>query len=773
MEFKLILIIFSILFIQIYTLEEVNEQKPLTYEELVELVNSPEFQVYKEELQEEDLILESSGLNINECLIPKSDAVKLLSQDYGISNSNPDDNLRFILGKCYPVLMVPGIYATKLVVELQCKKIASEERTTTLKNLRLYCGHTLCPDESKTREEHPLFMAILDKAFSILGPENDKYSSCLAFIMNYFQNENECPNVNNKNICYYSKYITVGFYGGSTNTEKDGKCGVEGVQNIIQTGRPDLDKIINLGAAQSFGEIARRLIKRGYKEGFSLGGLPNDFRRYLTTNNFATQVFKDQIERLYSNTGKPVVVVAHSYGTLLTLTNLLKEKDNKTFLNKVKKFIAIAPPFAGATKLLDAFFHGLQNWNKEFEFFGSKIVITNYNTFGQLLMYKSLPTLTELRPLPIAANIFTDSKYSKLGDAIKSRLDVETKCKNKDCSINELKSKTSKFDEIFKGYFPSLTDDECAYESSFGDNNETLNRKCYTGIYNVGNCPTIIKKSVNPTQEGLDKDLYCNKYGSSYYYQGDCIEKKRNCLDEMYYSNKCPNVFKNKEAVNYLLNRFNGNYTNKFGSINKNYFDSYNSIQQGVKSSIEYQTQTSLIKDLPPPPVDTDIVYSSFAPTPAALVLDDEDFTKKGEILYKGGDQTVPTWSSLLTGLKWIYDKKENKLPQNIRLIEYCSRLSKSGKYKYDAKKNQKFAALGCGCINLKGYYIKSIGSCVHASMIGDDDLIDYIISVVDDPKETPTVTSQKKISAKNYKSNINYESVCNSKLKHILDHAK
>ena len=136
----------------------------------------------------------------DECLMPKSDAVKVLQQSYGVTNSNPDDNLKFILGRCNPVLLIPGIYATKLVVELQCKNIATEEKLTTLKNLRLFCGDTLCKDETKVYEEHPLFMGVLDKAFTIIGTENDKYSSCLAFIMNFFQNPNECPTVNNKNL---------------------------------------------------------------------------------------------------------------------------------------------------------------------------------------------------------------------------------------------------------------------------------------------------------------------------------------------------------------------------------------------------------------------------------------------------------------------------------------------------------------------------------------------------------------------------------------------
>ena len=237
--------------------------------------------------------------------------------------------------------------------------------------------------------------------------------------------------------------------------------------------------------------------------------------------------------------------------------------------------MAIAPPFAGSGKLLDPFFHMLNTWNKAIEVFGRKIELTNYNIFGQLLMYKTLPTITELRPLDIASKIFTNTAYNELGNAIKERLEIERDCKNENCDTNTIKSKTVKFDTLFKGYFPSLTDSECSYESSIGGNNDTLNRKCYTGIYNVGDCPTIIGKSLNPTQDGLDKDLYCNKIGNQYYYQGDCSDKSRNCIDEMYYSNKCPNVFKNTEAVNYLLSRFNRDYSLNYGSISKNVFESY------------------------------------------------------------------------------------------------------------------------------------------------------------------------------------------------------
>ena len=750
-----------------------NSEYINSFEDLQELIKSPEFEDYLQEREFEDL--ELKGLfGGDECLMSKSDAVNTLKQSYGVSNSNPDENLRFILGKCNPVLLVPGIYATKLVVELQCKNIATEEKTTTLKNLRLFCGDTICKDETKTYEEHPLFMAIFDKAFTIVGEGFDKYSSCLGFIMNFFQNQNECPSVNNKNLCYYSKYIKVGYYGSSTDTLKDSRCGVEGVQNIIQTGSLAIDNAINIGAARSFYGISKALIKRGYKEGFSFGAIPNDYRRYLATNNFATKAFESQINRLYLNTGKPVVIVAHSYGTLLTLTNLIKKKGNTSFLTKIKKFIAVAPPFAGATKLLDAFLHGLNDWNKEIDIMGKKIKITNYNIFGQLFMYKTLPTITELRPLSIATEILSGSYNSALGEAIKARIETERECKSKNCDANTLKTKSAKFDNIFKGYYPSLTDSECAYESSIGGNTNTYSRKCYTNIYNVAECPTLVTKSVNPTQQGLDNDAYCGKTGTNYYYQGSC-GSGRNCLDNMYSApNKCPYVFKNTEAINYLLNRFNDNFSSKFGRIDSSYFDSYSQIQQGVKATIRFQDNTSLIKNLPLPPVDTDVVYASYSPTTNMVVANDADFSSGGFVLNRGGDNTVPAWSPLLTGLKWIYDmKNDSSYKKKVRLIEYCSRLAESGQYKYDANKQQTFAALGCSCMDKGNVYKSSINACSHAAMINDDVLIDYVNSIIDDPKETIVVTSGKKNAVNSYNSNINYEEVCSKDLKNILETAQ
>ena len=171
----LILILYLIVLSSSISLVDVKKEIK-NVEDLISLSNTKEFQNFVAENEEvDDLKLQLSLFGGDECLVSKSDAKDILKM-LSISNT-VDDNMRFILGKCSPVLLIPGIYATKMMVEVQCKNIAQYERTTTLKEIRIFCGDTICAKESTEKEEHPLFVGLFDKAFSILGSETDKYSS--------------------------------------------------------------------------------------------------------------------------------------------------------------------------------------------------------------------------------------------------------------------------------------------------------------------------------------------------------------------------------------------------------------------------------------------------------------------------------------------------------------------------------------------------------------------------------------------------------------------
>ena len=231
------------------------------------------------------------------------------------------------------------------------------------------------------------------------------------------------------------------------------KCGLNSVGHVTEG---------DWASTRVFEDMIKNLTSMGYKEGFSLGSIPYDFRRFIVTNEFEKKVFRFQIENLYNITGKKVIIIAHSFGTLITLNNLIY-KENKDLIPKIKKFIAIGPPFAGATKLLDAFLHGLKDFDQG---------LTSFHKFGQFLMLKSIPTLTELKPFPFISHLFSDEYYSDFAKAIRQRLNMENICSSKECSQNDIEQQNKIFDKIFKDYFPSLGDNECKYESKKIKNKE-------------------------------------------------------------------------------------------------------------------------------------------------------------------------------------------------------------------------------------------------------------------------------------------------------------
>jgi len=118
----------------------------------------------------------------------------------------------------------------KLKVEFNCKGLSNEEKNTALKNIRLFCGYDVCKNENNEHEEHPLLFSLLDDVFGIDKANENKYGAYLGYIANYFQNEKECKKVGNKSTCFYSKYVKVGYYGGTKDTVKESKCGVEEIK---------------------------------------------------------------------------------------------------------------------------------------------------------------------------------------------------------------------------------------------------------------------------------------------------------------------------------------------------------------------------------------------------------------------------------------------------------------------------------------------------------------------------------------------------------------
>ena len=169
-----------------------------------------------------------------------------------------------------------------------------------------------------------LWPAVLSSPFKLISTENNKYSTCLAYFIQFFNNKEECPVNEDGPVYEYSDYIRVTFYGGTDKTVKESTCGLRAVRNILPTGSKLVDEAIGIGATKMYGEMITKFKRMGYREGFSMAAVPQHYRIFASTNKFVENAYKYQIEQLYNNTGKKVVIISHSFGCLSTLSNLMK-----------------------------------------------------------------------------------------------------------------------------------------------------------------------------------------------------------------------------------------------------------------------------------------------------------------------------------------------------------------------------------------------------------------------------------------------------------------
>lgn len=120
--------------------------------------------------------------------------------------------------------------------------------------------------------------------------------------------------------------------------------------------------------------------------------------------------------------------------------------------------------------------------------------------------------------------------------------------------------------------------------------------------------------------------------------------------------------------------------------------------------------------------------------------------------------------------------RKRKTFLKKFKLIEYCSRLSQSEKYGYDPNKEQNFAGIGCACIDKSNNYKKgekNINKCAHAQMLSDSSLIEYLLTVIEDPEANKDITESKKNAILTYDSKFNYTEECDNDIYYILNNLK
>ena len=747
-------------------------------------------QSYQEKLAEE---------TANDCLVSESEAYQILKEKYNINPDyvNIDQNIRFILGKCNPIIYVPGLYASRMLATINCPVLKLD--FLNFVKMRLFCGDTICKDDSNEIEEYVIFPAILDSPFQIrVNDKYNKYTACQGFFYSFHNKKNECPEEG----CRYSDGIRISYYGGTQKTKSESQCGINSLENVIYAGKILPPLIVNKLTAANFYVIIQNYRKMGYKDGFSAAGISYDYRRYIHSNKYFENALVYEINRLYRNTGKKVVIITHSLGGLFSLGNLYNLKDE--IKNKVKSFVPIVPPFAGASHLLEAYLYGLTEFNQEIKIgtlFDFKVEITK---FSESLYFGYAPVVAELRPQFSLIEELTKPEFNKLKLAIEELVQVEKECWDKNCPSEKIKNMTKNYYDVFGDDFPSLADEDCKLTEEEIDyiksnKDKSLNsvsfRKCITNIYNIFNCPLILFEKEFSTEVPASHfyDL-CGVFNSSLLY----LTKPETCEPKNYkdiFGIKNTKKFSLKNSqqkvpleslftdnakypYNYkefyeLLDDYNNKYASKYNKpLSKDDFESEEEFQLKGKRNIEYNRANNLLTGYPIPPVDTYIIYGNYHGTDVSFVYDDRKKEKTGfdknEYLSTGGDGTVNNYSSMLTGMKWLYEKKSKNLPQEIKLIEYCSFAGKEGnKYAYDTKtfKDKTYIAISCDCINPDNKSFNDV-DCTHSAIPQDSYVINIIKKeIIVDDKNLEEFTEDKRNAIKNYDSNFDYEQSCNDAL--------
>ena len=737
----------------------------------------------------------------NDCLVSESEARIILKEKYNINPDylDIDQNIRFILGKCNPVIYVPGLYASRMVATINCP-VLKKDFLHFIK-MRLYCGETICANEENEYEEYVIFPAIFDSPFQIRVSEGiNKYTACQGYFYSFYNSRNECPEHN----CEYSDGVRISYYGGTKKTKNESRCGIKALEDIIYGSNLLPAFITNRLTEANFYVMIQDYRKMGIKDGFASAGISFDYRRYISTNKFFEDSFEYEINRLYRNTGKPVILISHSLGGLLILNQLIKIKPE--LKKKIKAFVPIVPPFAGASHLLEAYLYGLSDFNTVINILDITKIVVEMSYFSESLYFSRAPVVAELRPQDGVLRALEKPEYAKLKLALEELINVEKECWDKNCPKEKVKDMTKNLYEVFGDDFPSLGDEDCQLDEEELlniKNNKgkdkltgTFTRRCITNLYNIFNCPFLLYEkdfgTDNVSAEQI-KDL-CGVFNSSLLYlTGTETSKPKNYKEIFEINNKSNlnNLKENKKThldslfVNHakyplnfkefheLLNEYNSKYAERYNkTLTKDDFDTEEEFQKKGERNIEYVQNNSQIQDLPIPTVDTYIFYTNYHTTDISFVYDNSKKDKPtfddNENLVCGGDDTVPNFSTMLTGMKWLYEKKMNNLPQEIKLIEYCSLASNKGnKYGYDRStfKNKTFIGLPCDCLNPDYKSFNDI-DCTHAAIPQDSYVIDMIKKeIIFDENNLNVFSEDKRNAIKRYNKSIDYEQTCNEAL--------
>ena len=304
----------------------------------------------------------------------------------------------FVEGNCAPVIIVPGLMGTKLMVQINCELLKAKNP-----EIMEACGWTTCNrlDPTGVRPDDEYLMWI-PKLSSPMGIVTIKNNTCFGRLMS-LRYDNTKP--------VHQKYadaegVTITWYGNTPKTYADAEGGFNAVSDLLPLP-------VQTGDTKEFAGLARYLTTLGYQKGLSMFAIPYDFR-LAHLANAVSYTLERTIRYAYSLTGKKVIIIAHSLGNLNTLPVLLKmSQGNKDRM--IANYIAVTPPFGGAGGTIRAYLGGDERFMifKDiigFKFANQKGFLGSFASGGDLL---PKDTFTRFRSDPWMKDLLTRMQYEK------------------------------------------------------------------------------------------------------------------------------------------------------------------------------------------------------------------------------------------------------------------------------------------------------------------------------------------------------------------------
>jgi len=248
----------------------------------------------------------------------------------------------FAIGPCAPLILLPGIEGSALRVVIDCPKFRAAYPETFLS-----CGWTTCEGDigysAKTtpQKEYQMWIPYATSPMSLNIPSQFARDCWGGLAQLVYKNvSGKLVPQNKTGIVASAKGLTP-----DTMTYKGSKCGQLGVEYLLE----DLE--IGPESDLYLAGIIDRMLLMGYKSGLTFQAVPYDFR-INSGNDIVSLNLGSLIKTLKAFTNKKVVIAAHSMGNTKTVYALwgMSQQDKD---NNIATYVALAPPYSGAPKVID------------------------------------------------------------------------------------------------------------------------------------------------------------------------------------------------------------------------------------------------------------------------------------------------------------------------------------------------------------------------------------------------------------------------------------